>query len=67
MLQNVNFQEKLYEEVKTVLGDSENPIELQDVNKMVYMEQCIKETLRLFPTGAIILRRATKNVALSKI
>lgn len=61
-----NFlQDKVYKEVINVLGTEDRFIEMKDVQNMPYLEQCIKETLRLFPTGPLILREATDFFKLS--
>lgn len=58
-------QEKVYKEVISVLGTEDRYIEMKDVQNMPFLEQCIKETLRLFPTGPLILREATDDFKLS--
>ncbi|KAK7588226.1 hypothetical protein V9T40_005471 [Parthenolecanium corni] len=62
---NSEVQERAYKEIEQILGTDERPILMEDVNKMVFLEQCIRETLRLFPPGPLILRKATKDVPLS--
>lgn len=60
-----HMQEKVYKEVISVLGTEDRYIEMKDVQNMPFLEQCIKETLRLFPTGPLILREATDDFKLS--
>ncbi len=51
-----DVQEKLYAEVSTVLGGRiAGP---EDIGKLPYTEQVIKETLRLYPPAAFIARTA---------
>ena len=53
---NPDVQEKVYEEVKGILDSSDQEISLEDLNRMKYLEQCIKEALRMFPVVPIIGR-----------
>ena len=50
-----------------VLNRKEGPISMNDINEMTYLEQCIREALRLFPPGPVILRRATDKIILSRL
>jgi hypothetical protein len=48
----LNYQEKLSEELFDIFGsDRSRAVTVQDTTKMKYMECCIKEALRLFPSG----------------
>ncbi|XKL64203.1 hypothetical protein PGB90_004289 [Kerria lacca] len=58
-------QKKAYDQIIKILGDEEKAIQIEDVNNMTYLDQCLRETLRLFPPGPIILRRASKDIPLS--
>ncbi|CAH0553476.1 unnamed protein product [Brassicogethes aeneus] len=49
------IQEKALNEIQSVVGDSSD-ITISDVHKFIYLEMCIKETLRLFP-GAVYITR----------
>ncbi|KAI5639613.1 cytochrome p450 domain-containing protein [Phthorimaea operculella] len=57
-------QEKVYQEVKDILGNSEANITKEDLSKMVYLEACIKESMRLYPYGAVIGKKLDKDVKL---
>lgn len=61
------FQDKVYKEVISTLGMEDRFIEMEDVKNMPFLEQCIKETMRLFPAGPLILREPTDNLKLSMI
>ncbi|KAL1138633.1 hypothetical protein AAG570_008696 [Ranatra chinensis] len=60
-----DIQEKVLEEIDTVFGDSNREVTLEDLPKLVYLEQVIKETLRMWPPAAIILRNIDEDVKLS--
>lgn len=56
----------MYDEIKTACGDkkpNEN-IQIDHLNNMKYLEQCIKETLRLAPSIPIVTRSLTEDVKL---
>ncbi|KAF2885094.1 hypothetical protein ILUMI_21097 [Ignelater luminosus] len=57
------IQDKVYEEVMDVLG-SDRPVECKDLIKFVYLERVIKETMRLFPVGPLLVRAITEDIEL---
>ncbi|XP_075213713.1 cytochrome P450 4C1-like [Lycorma delicatula] len=58
---NPDIQEKAVAELKSIFGDSERVPNMDDIKKMRYLENCIKEALRLFPSVPIIARKLTEN------
>ena len=44
-----NIQKKVREEIKSVLGDS-NEVKWENLNKFCYLENCINEAMRLYPS-----------------
>ena len=56
-------QEKVYQEIVSVLGDRD--VTIDDLSKFIYLEMVIKETLRRFPVGPLILRRNSEELELS--
>jgi cytochrome P450 len=52
-----DIQEKAQNEIDGIFGnDKTRPITLTDIRKMDYLEMVIKETLRIYPTAASIMR-----------
>jgi cytochrome P450 len=45
--ENKEVLEKVLKEQDEIYGDSDRAIEMDDLKSMIYLEQCIKETLRL--------------------
>ncbi|KAJ8715383.1 hypothetical protein PYW07_009865 [Mythimna separata] len=56
-------QEKLYKELLEVLGP-ERDVEKDDVNKLVYTNAVLMESLRMFPSLSLLLRYVEKDVKL---
>nr|QSD59141.1 CYP4C122 [Diaphanosoma celebensis]QST15031.1 CYP4C33-like protein 2 [Diaphanosoma celebensis] len=55
-------QDKVQEELGRVFGDSDRPASISDLNELKYLECCIKEALRLYPSVPIMGRRLTEDV-----
>ncbi|CAG9791318.1 unnamed protein product [Diatraea saccharalis] len=64
MAYHPDCQEKLYNEIKSVLGDSDRDVTDDDLKRMPYLEMVFKETLRLFPIGAMLQRTVTEDIAI---
>lgn len=60
------FQEKVYDEIYNVLGDSDQTITIEDTTKLVYLEQVLRETLRLYPVGPLLLRQLQDDVKIGE-
>ncbi|GJQ68161.1 hypothetical protein Trydic_g16817 [Trypoxylus dichotomus] len=61
-----SVQEKVYLELETIFGDSDRPTDAKDLQNMKYLEQCIKETMRLYPAVPIISRKLSEDVVLGE-
>ncbi|XP_025989496.1 cytochrome P450 4C1 [Solenopsis invicta] len=63
---NLEHQEKVHEELEEIFGNSETPASVKEITQLKYLDRVIKETLRLFPSVPIILRKLTEDVKLDK-
>ncbi|KAK4874888.1 hypothetical protein RN001_014248 [Aquatica leii] len=58
-----DIQDKVFEEITNVF--KEHPeITMESLNEMKYLEQCIKESLRLYPSVPLISKRLSEDVRL---
>jgi cytochrome P450 family 4 len=62
-----DVQEKCYQEIKRIFGDSDRPATFADTLEMKYLERVIFETLRMYPPVPIIARKVNQDVKLSTI
>ncbi|CAH2234756.1 cytochrome P450 4C1-like [Pararge aegeria] len=58
------IQDKIYEELKSIFGNSDRPPTMEDLKEMRYLECCIKESLRLYPSVHFIGRYVREEVEL---
>ncbi|XP_026729645.1 cytochrome P450 4C1-like [Trichoplusia ni] len=56
-------QDKIYDEISEVF-QTDRDVDKDDLNKLVYTEAVIKESLRIFTTGPVTLRYVDKEVKL---
>ncbi|GMR46760.1 hypothetical protein PMAYCL1PPCAC_16955 [Pristionchus mayeri] len=62
--QHPQYQTRVHEEMDVVFGDSDREPTEADLKKCVFLDQCIKESLRLCPPVPIIARRLTHDISL---
>ncbi|KAJ0174625.1 hypothetical protein K1T71_009733 [Dendrolimus kikuchii] len=60
-----DVQDKVYEEISSIFGDSLRTPTKEDINKMDYLERVIKETMRLYTVVPIIGRKTQSEIKLS--
>lgn len=53
---NPAVQEKLYEELNAHFGDYDRDITVQDLKELKYLDNCIKESMRVFSPVPVIMR-----------
>jgi cytochrome P450 len=64
---NSKWQQKCIEELNEIFGkDRRSPI-MEDLTEMKYLEMCIKESLRLYPTVRLFARTLGEDVRVGKI
>ncbi|XP_068630264.1 cytochrome P450 4c3-like [Battus philenor] len=59
-----NVQEKLFHELQSVFGDSDRPINKEDLLNLKYLERVVKESLRLFPPAPFVIRKVLEDLYL---
>lgn len=60
------YEERAINEINGIFGESTDDCEIttDHINRLVYLEQVIKEALRLLPPGPFLLRRCTEETKL---
>lgn len=57
-----DFQEKVYGELQDIFDDSDRDCTMNDFPKMKYLDCCIKETLRIYPSLPMIERKTLEDM-----
>lgn len=60
------MQDKCYEEIRSVLPNKEDDLCYDDLSKLDYVERCLKETMRLFPTVPVVARKVDMDFQMSE-
>nr|QST15018.1 CYP4AP5 protein [Diaphanosoma celebensis] len=62
MASNPQCQDRAWRELHSVFGDSDRPCTRQDLAQLKYLECCIKEALRLYPSVPAFVRLTTEPI-----
>lgn len=60
-----DIQQRVYQELYEIFGDSDRPATFQDTLEMKYLERCLMETLRLYPPVPLIARQLKEDIKLA--
>ncbi|CAD6193406.1 unnamed protein product [Caenorhabditis auriculariae] len=63
---NSDIQARVQKEIDDVLGEADRPITYEDLGELRYLEACIKETLRLYPSVPLIARQCVEDIKIKK-
>lgn len=64
LAQNQEVQKRCLEEMDRIFEGADRQSTLNDLREMTYLEQCVKETLRLVPSVAMFAREISEDVVL---
>lgn len=56
------FKDEVYDEIYNVVGDTDRDLTPEDTAKFTYLEQVLKETLRMYPIISVFTRKLTEDV-----
>lgn len=59
---NAKIQDNVYKELQTIFGKNRRSTTMKDLSEMKYLEQVIKESLRLYPSVPFIMRHVNEDV-----
>lgn len=59
------YQQKMFEELLEVMPDKDVDLTTEHLSKLTYMDACIKESMRLFPTVPLIGRSPIESLVLN--
>jgi cytochrome P450 family 4 len=61
MARHPDVQDRAVQELEEVFGDDTRTPSLSDLRRLKYLEQCLKETLRLYPSVPILSRTLVED------
>lgn len=66
LAQNPDCQQRCMDELNDIFENDNRDPTMKDIREMRYLEQCIKETLRLYPSVPLIARKSTESIRIGK-
>lgn len=67
LAQHTDHQQKCVNELNEIFADdADRRPTMKDINRMCYLDQCIKETLRLYPSVPVIARQISEDIHCGK-
>lgn len=60
-----DYQQKVFDELSTIMPNPDVDLTPSHINRMIYLDQCLRETQRLFPTVPLIGRSALETFNLN--
>lgn len=57
-------QEKAYNELLSIFPNKDVDVEIDDLSKLLYIDMCVKEALRVFPTVPVVARKTRDDIQL---
>lgn len=67
LAQHPDHQQKCVDELNEIFDDDADRVPtMKDIHRMRYLEQCIKETLRLYPSIPLFARKITEEIQCGK-
>ncbi|KAK0182434.1 hypothetical protein PV327_000576 [Microctonus hyperodae] len=64
LAENKDIQTRARDEVDRILGENNGIMTINEVQRFTYLERCIKESLRLYPSVPLISREVTEELKL---
>lgn len=66
LAKNPDIQQKVFEEAKVVIGDANRKLSQKDFNDLKYLDQVLKESLRLYPPAPFFGRKVHEEFEMSE-
>jgi len=66
MATNPQCQDRVFDELHDIFGASDRPCSFDDLSYMKYLEYCMKETLRLYPSAPMFERKMSEDMKLGQ-
>ena len=63
---NPEIQERVHREIDEIVGDSVRDLTFEDIGRLRYLEACLKETLRMYPSVPMIARQTVEDTKVGK-